>query len=375
MQLGISKDNKEDKIVKTRESGKCTMTDIFFITLINYIRENGIGGIIAISEYDTSDKEGDRLNIIDTKSQLLTESGFISKDINRSIYSNSNKSVIKKFMAQNEYNYTNNLFQKTLKFIKDNDYGICSSTLKLYNSKTRKSMIISDFYDYSLIETIKRLTFEYLNLKPNDWSRYIQLINNKNTKDDILEHTKQLFKTLFKDKENNDYKLNFYNKHGIDWDIIYPAYMISIFDYEQNNIDIDNYIADKVKRLNFDKTDYVEMRSKKGTYKKTYDRLIDLTIEELENEVDKELFDLIQNDNYFDTIQLQLFKWYKFSIFDTHKKTNYISSREQKKITNKIQKEQRNETIQLLKEEGWTQKQVSEDLHIGIATVKRQWNS
>jgi DNA-binding NarL/FixJ family response regulator len=77
---------------------------------------------------------------------------------------------------------------------------------------------------------------------------------------------------------------------------------------------------------------------------------------------------------YYENIQQQLYKWYTLSIFDNNKKTQYINSKEQQKLINKALKEERNQQILWLKDEGFTQKEVAEMLNISLRTVKNYWN-
>lgn len=372
MQLGKKKTDPKDntKEVKHRQVNKCTMTDILFITLINYIREKGTGGFIALSEDDVFT---DRLTVYDSKNKLLVDSGFISPAMNRAIYLEDNtKNLTKKFVSVNEYNYCNNLFYKTLKFIKESDYGMYTTTFKLYDSNTRKAVTISDFYDKSLIGSIKKQLFDDLGLYSSDWLGYMQLINNKDTKKETLKYTRELIKTYFTENTNEN-KENFIKRYGINYDTIYPAYIICIFDCNKNNTDIDNYIASKVKKLNFDKLNYIEQRSRKGTYKSTYSNILKKDITKL-NDMDEELYKLIQNETYEEEVQTLLYKWYKLSIFDKYKKTNYVNSKQQQKLINKTLKEKRNEEIKQLKADGKTQKETANILHISERTVRTYWN-
>ncbi len=347
------------------------MVDIMFITLINYIREHGKQGIATIE----NDILRDRINVVNTKSRLLIESGFITGDINKSLHMNK-KDNLKKFMAENEYSYTNNLFHKTLKFIVKNNYGKYYNTYKLCNYEKRNYTVLSDIYDIAIIDTIKSKLFKHLGLFKDDWSKYIKLINNKDTRAAILEHTLNLFNEYRNLIEVNEHVESFFKRHKSNFDIIYPAYIISIFDYEENNEDIDNYISEKVSKLNFNKLDYIEQRSQKGIYKNTYERIINNynDAEAIESDLDKELFELIQNEDYFEKIQTQLYKWYTLSIFDKHNKTKYINKKQEKKEINKMNKEHRNQQIYFLKDEGFTQKEVAEMLNIGLRTVQRLWN-
>ena len=367
-----------------RKVNKITITDILFITIMNYIRENGQHGFIKLSGLDTTKKY---IHMLETKNKLLVNAGFINKDVSQTLYSkDENCDIVQQFMAGNEYKYSSNLFHKVLTFIKKQNFGIYSDTYKICSSKTNKSVILDNFYDIALVASIKKQVFDQFFIQDFDWGKYIEYINNGKINNNILNYTSKLFKETFEldeldlDKSNKKTELElrkslFVQCNGNEFDTIYPAYIISIYDYDKNYNEIDEYIADKVKKLNFDKKEYTINRSKKGTYQNKYKELKEYnSIDTIENNLDKELYKLIENEKYFSTIQEQLYKWYTLSIYNKYKKTNYKNKRDFQSAKSKINKEYRNKSIQLYKDQGCTQKQVAEKLKISLRTVKNYWN-
>jgi hypothetical protein len=367
-----------------RKVNKITITDILFITIMNYIRENGQHGFIKLSGLDTTKKY---IHMLETKNKLLVNAGFINKDVSQTLYSkDENCDIVQQFMAGNEYKYSSNLFHKVLTFIKKQNFGIYSDTYKICSSKTNKSVILDNFYDIALVASIKKQVFDQFFIQDFDWGKYIEYINNGKINNNILNYTSKLFKETFEldeldlDKSNKKTELElrkslFIQCNGNEFDTIYPAYIISIYDYDKNYNEIDEYIADKVKKLNFDKKEYTINRSKKGTYQNKYKELKEYnSIDTIENNLDKELYKLIENEKYFSTIQEQLYKWYTLSIYNKYKKTNYKNKRDFQSAKSKINKEYRNKSIQLYKDQGCTQKQVAEKLKISLRTVKNYWN-
>lgn len=373
--------NQDIKEKQHRKVNKITMTDILFITIMNYIRENGQHGFIKLSGLDTTKKY---IHMLETKNKLLVNAGFINKNVSQTLYSkDENCDIVQQFMAGNEYKYSSNLFHKVLVFIKKQNFGIYSDTYKICSSKTNKSVILDNFYDIALVASIKKQVFDQFFIQDFDWGKYIEYINNKKINNNILNYTSKLFKETFKlDTKDSDQKTElelrkslFVQCNGNEFDTIYPAYIISIYDYDKNYNEIDEYIADKVKKLNFDKKEYTINRSKKGTYQNKYKELKEYnSIDNIENNLDKELYKLIENEKYFSTIQEQLYKWYTLSIYNKYKKTNYKNKRDFQSAKSKINKEYRNKSIQLYKDQGCTQKQVAEKLKISLRTVKNYWN-
>mgnify|MGYP000948422462 FL=1 len=364
-----------------RKVNKITMTDILFITIMNYIRENGQHGFIKLSGLDTTKKY---IHMLETKNKLLVNAGFINKDVSQTLYSkDENCNIVQQFMAGNEYKYSSNLFHKVLTFIKKQNFGIYSDTYKICSSKTNKSVILDNFYDIALVASIKKQVFDQFFIQDFDWGKYIEYINNGKINNNILNYTSKLFKETFEldsDESNKKTELElrkslFVQCNGNEFDTIYPAYIISIYDYDKNYNEIDEYIADKVKKLNFDKKEYTINRSKKGAYQNKYKELKEYnSIDNIEDNLDKELYKLIENEKYFSTIQEQLYKWYTLSIYNKYKKTNYKNKRDFQSAKSKINKEYRNKSIQLYKDQGYTQKQVAEKLKISLRTVKNYWN-
>ena len=111
-----------------RKVNKITMTDILFIIIMNYIRENGQHGFIKLSGLDTTKKY---IHMLETKNKLLVNAGFINKDVSQTLYSkDENCDIVQQFMAGNEYKYSSNLFHKVLAFIKKQNFGYTQIHIK-----------------------------------------------------------------------------------------------------------------------------------------------------------------------------------------------------------------------------------------------------